>query len=111
VRWNPPNDILLGSWELKRKFRFRGDARMGDEDGEGAVERYTKEHWEKEKAKLEASKLGIEFRNYERRLELEDKKLESDVKDWYFRAFVAIITTIASVAGFFFGKIYELKRC
>ncbi len=78
-----------------------------EQNGHGTPTEDTKAYWEKEKARLEAEKLEAESKNYPRRLELEDKKLESDVRDWYFKSLVVIITSIASVAGFFIGKFYE----
>lgn len=80
---------------------------MDDNKGKDVASQETKEYWEKEKARLEASKLSLEFQNYQERLRLEDEKLKSDLKDWYFRALTAVITLIASAASFFIGRIYE----
>ena len=66
-----------------------------------------KEHWEKEKARLEAQKLEIELHHYEKQLKLQEQKLESDLKDWRVRTLIAIVTALATGFAFFAGKIYE----
>lgn len=80
---------------------------MADEKGRDREDEKTKEHWETEKACLEARKLEIEVDHYEKRLDLEQQKLESDLREWRVRTLIAIVTALATGFGFFLGKIYE----
>ena len=80
---------------------------MDDDKGKDVASQQTKEYWEKEKARLEASKLGVEVQNYPERLHLEDEKLKSDLKDWYLRIWMTLLTGIATVASFFIGKAFQ----
>jgi len=80
---------------------------MADENNRNRKDDHTKEHWENEKARLEARKLEIEVHHYEKRLHLEQQKLESDLKDWRIRTLIALVTALATGFGFFLGKIYE----
>ncbi len=80
---------------------------MDDNKGKDAAPQETKEHWEKEKARLEARKLSDEVKDYPERLRLEDKKLRSDLKEWYVRIGMTILTGVASVVFFFVGKLFE----
>jgi hypothetical protein len=80
---------------------------MADENDRDRKDDQPKEHWENEKARLEARKLEIEVHHYEKRLHLEQQKLESDLKDWRIRTLIALVTALATGFGFFLGKIYE----
>jgi hypothetical protein len=62
---------------------------------------------EPDKSKLETDKLKLELLNYAKRLELEDKKLRLDIRDWYFRA---ITFFLAGIASFFGGMIVQHYR-
>jgi hypothetical protein len=64
-------------------------------------------YWEARKAELEARKLELEYQQYPERLRLENSKLKADVNEWLFRALFTVLGGIASIAGFYAGKLYE----
>ena len=95
----------ISAWETRTsRAQGKGSVRTTQHADETA---HDTSYWEKEKARLEAYKLRLESQNYEQRLRLEDEKLKSDVKDWYFRVMAAVLTMIATGASFFIGRIYE----
>jgi uncharacterized protein YjbI with pentapeptide repeats len=61
------------------------------------------------KDELERQKLEIELAHYKERLALEDKKLESDVRDWYYRIATAVATAAIGVATFFLGQYFQSR--
>jgi hypothetical protein len=60
--------------------------------------------WDQRKSELEVEKLKTELKYYERTLDLGQQKLRSDLKDWHFRLFSAIATTVIGVATFLAGQ-------
>src|SRR5882672_180767 len=61
------------------------------------------------KEELERQKLEIELLHYRKRLDLEDKKLESDVRDWYYRIATAVATAVIGVCTFFLGQYFQKR--
>lgn len=61
------------------------------------------------KDELERRKLEIELAHYCERLELEDKKLKSDVRDWYYRIATAVVTAAIGVGTFFLGQYFQSR--
>ena len=86
---------------------LKSEVQSSNQSGPGSNEGKPTEDPEKKKTKLEADKLAIELPGYKNRLELEKKKLESELSDWRFRVAAAVITGIASVLAFFIGKAVE----
>jgi len=69
----------------------------------------SKEELEREKLEIELEKLEIERATYKTRMDLETRKLESDVKDWYYRVVTAIGTVAIGLSTFFLGQHFQAK--
>lgn len=69
----------------------------------------TKDELEREKLEIELEKLEIERKTYKTRMDLETLKLESDVKDWYYRVVTAIVTVAIGLSTFFLGQHFQAK--
>jgi hypothetical protein len=69
----------------------------------------TKHELEREKLEIELEKLEIERKTYKTRMDLETRKLESDVKDWYYRVVTAIATVAIGLSTFFLGQHFQAK--
>jgi hypothetical protein len=73
----------------------------------GPTPEVPKSDWESEKIRLEVKKLEIELKGYDDRVSLEQLKLRSDVKDWYYRLLVALVSTIVGVLTFVATQAYQ----
>jgi len=59
------------------------------------------------KLELEIEQLEADLRKYDERLFLSDQKLRSDVRDWYYRLVVTVISTAVSVVTFLWTQSYQ----
>jgi hypothetical protein len=59
------------------------------------------------KLKLEVQRLELEQQKYMERLRLSDLKLRSDVRDWYYRVLIALVSTVVGVLTFLWTQSYQ----
>lgn len=59
------------------------------------------------KLELEIKQLEADLQKYDERLVLSDQKLRSDVRDWYWRIVVALVSTMVGVVTFVWTQSYQ----
>ncbi len=59
------------------------------------------------KLELEIKQLEVDLRKYDERIALSDRKLRSDVRDWYWRIIVALVSAVVGVVTFLWAQSYQ----
>jgi nitrogen fixation-related uncharacterized protein len=71
------------------------------------VERTSERELGLKKLQLEVQRLELEQKKYDDRLALSDRKLRSDLRDWYYRLFIALASTLVGIVTFLWTQSYQ----